>query len=237
MAKQTKRIQPTIPGDSITEREILLDTTVSQIVNWDKAGDRLVFDYEKLRLLPDEVVQELHHENKTAYIVAKSVNDTVRRHEAERAAGERGPIGSTVEVIAPLGGSATGRLRLKQKDPKFHYCFKRTDEINDCLDEGYQIVNGDDPVKSPGARGPSGTRRISHHGEDELILLKIPESRYQGHLQAVSQISQGAGKRVREESRERMEKEAKDNGVTLPTFDNTREVQGTLAVDTEEGVK
>ncbi len=196
---------------NIEKKVISLDTSPESIAKWDLEGIIFEFDFEEFLDLSDEMVAALGHINKRNYFVAKTIADKLKEQEKEREEGERGPVGE-LEVVGAkkdklefnlIGGTATAKTQVTGGRKETHYCLKLPEQLSESLDAGYSFVDSSDPVKTPGMTKVAGTRRISSHGEDELILMKIPEKRYQEHIHAVSELSKGA----REESRDGFKKE------------------------------
>jgi hypothetical protein len=181
-------------------KEISLDNTVEDVVKWNKEGYRLRFNHERFLELPEETVRELFHENARDYFFSlglwKKVEDQKKRGV------RRDPKDPKIEI---LGGSASGRVQFKNKQPGMHYTAKRPDEIYEALDAGYVVCDSTDPVIF-GDRGAGGVKAIhGRKGEKELIALKISEDRYQAHLRAVGEESrrriQGEGEAFKKEGR------------------------------------
>ena len=182
------------------KKVISLDTSPQSIAKWDLDGIIFEFDFEKFLDLSDEMVAALGHINKRNYFVAKTIADKLKEQEKEREEGIRGPAGE-LEVVGAgkdklkfnlIGGTATSKTQVSGGRKNTHYCLKPPEQLSEALDAGYSFVDSSDPVKTPGMTKVAGTRRISSHGEDELILMKIPEERYQEHIHAVSELSKGA---------------------------------------------
>jgi hypothetical protein len=165
-------------------REITLDNSFEDVVRWNKEGYRLRFSYEKFLELSDEVEKELFRENAQDYFFAKGLWKQV---EDQKKRGVRPEPGSP--KIEILGGSASGRVAFKNKQPGMHYSAKRPDEIYEALEAGYQPCDSSDPVRF-GDSGAGGIKAIHNRkGEKELIAVKISEERFQNHLKAVGEES------------------------------------------------
>ncbi len=184
---------------------VSLDTAPQDVAEWDEKGVIFEYDFEKFLFLDDENVNGLGHINKRNYFVAKSIAEKLVEQEQERREGTRRPkgepeIGSSKDKIKLnlIGGSATGRTKVTGGRENTHYCLKPPESLAESLDAGYSFVDNSDPVKTPGMTKVGGSRRISSHGEDELILMKIPEETYQKHIHAVSELSRGKRETVRD---------------------------------------
>lgn len=175
-----------------------VDTPVQTLLQWDKDGVRLQWDFERFPELEDEVLKKLSNFNATGYSMSKGVADKLKRQEEERKEGHRRPKGEpAIESVGSdrsldiIGGSAVGRTRVSGGRKDTHYCLKRTDELEESIDAGYDFVDSSDPVKTPGMTKVGGTRRIARHGEPEMFLMKIPKERYERHNEAMADIGYG----------------------------------------------
>jgi len=189
-----KKIDRPISADT---RIIDLDTPVQKLLEWDKAGARFQWDFERFPYLTGETLTRLGKFNRDGYSIAKGIADKLKEQQKEREEGLRRTEGPRIESprdkleLDILGGSASGKTRVEGGLPGTHYCSKRPDEIDECLDAGYVFVGEDDPVKTPGMSRVGNTRRIARHGEPESFLMKVPEEKYQKHIHAVADMGKG----------------------------------------------
>lgn len=182
---------------SAEKRVIDIDTDLKKVLDWDNKGYAFQYDFDRFQKFDDEVIKKLSHKNREGYFIAQGVARKLEEQEEERKSGFRrtegpkiGSVGDKLELNL-IGGSATGRTTVKDGRKDTHYCLKRAGELGEAVEAGYDFVDSSDPVKTPGMAQVAGSRRISSHGEDELVLMKIPEEKYQKHIHAVSDISSG----------------------------------------------
>lgn len=190
---------------NIEKKVISLDTDPQDVAGWDEEGVIFEYDFDSFLFLDDEKTKGLGHINKRNYFVAKSIAEKLLEQEEERREGTRRPKGEPEISSVPdkvelnlIGGSATGRTKITGGRKDTHYCLKPPESLAECLDSGYSFVDSSDPVKTPGMTKVGGSRRISSHGEDELILMKIHEETFDKHIHAVSDLSKGKRESVRD---------------------------------------
>ena len=88
--------------------------------------------------------------------------------------------------------SATNRLRVENKNPRFHYAWKRQDELQQVIYEGGRICT-DPKVKTFGSFDEHGeaigekdsTHYVKANGEIELVLTETPIEIYQANRDAI----------------------------------------------------
>ena len=88
--------------------------------------------------------------------------------------------------------SATNRLRVENKNPRFHYAWKRQDELQQVIYEGGRICT-DPKVKTFGSFDEHGeavgeknsTHYVKANGEIELVLTETPIEVYQANRDAI----------------------------------------------------
>ena len=150
---------------------ITVDTEPKDVVELDQKGFLLIFDHEveRFRELPDEVVQELGYENRVNYGVARGVFLALKKD------GDRPFHG--IEILPPMAASAGRRLEVTGLGPGMHACWKRPDELVQAGMLGYKIVQGGG-VQTFAQKG-DGTHRVGAFGKDELILMEIPQEKFE----------------------------------------------------------
>jgi hypothetical protein len=202
-----------ISRDSINDKitEISLDNTVEEVLKWNEDGVRLRFDYKRFLLLPEDAERALYKENAQDYGFAKGLWKEIERQKKEGS--RKDPDDPRIEV---LGGSASGRMAIRNKDPNMHYSPQRAEDVYGLLSQGYQVCDSSDPASF--GDGAAGGVKCTHKrdGSKELVLLKIPKERYQRHLKAVGEESRA---RVRA-PRDSFKVEGKKQGIK--TSDDTR---------------
>lgn len=151
-----------------------------EVMELDGQGAELLFDPDDFRVLDDDGVNALRFVNARNYFMNFELFQAVKRNKA------RGKL-PDVQVLRSLSGNALDTLSLDKKDPRWHYCYKRPDEVDSCVNSfGYSVVSEDkkvDPVV--------GNRKVNSDkpGVPELVLLKIPTERFNEHLMAVGEES------------------------------------------------
>lgn len=144
-------------------------TTLKAIEEADKKGDALLFDLERFKVLPKEFIQKLSIENVMAYGVSKEA------HRKRTESLDDPPL--PAYAITPTFASARKQLKVDNLDPKFHYCFKRPDEIGQCLAIGYVFVYN---TEVNGFNyDASGRIIVGVIGHVELYLMKTPVENYE----------------------------------------------------------
>jgi len=167
MAKKQKKIHITV------------DKSKEDVLKLDKAGYELTFD-ESLGKFPkydDEFIKELSFANQRNYFVSQGLYLGAKRVAEEK------PSGIEVTPVAPRQGMATSRLEVYNKSPKFHYAWRRPDELRQAQMEGYSIVG--DEVESFASSGSKGHHEVSAFGQTELVLMKIPQETFKARQRAV----------------------------------------------------
>jgi len=162
------------PGGNI---KITLDTQVSDLVDYDKSGTKLFFDSTPGRflVLPDDTLKSLSKDNQVAYLMAKVSNIEEMKSKAS-------PPTPNFKVRS---GFATATRRLKVDIPpellaKFHFCWKRPEELQDARGIGYEVVPKG-MVETFGNKGADADRAahvVGKEGAEELVLMYIPIEDY-----------------------------------------------------------
>ena len=190
----------------MSNKVVGVDTPDQTILKWDKEGARIYWDFENFKVLPDGFLSQLSSLNRGGYLIAKQAADHMAKQEAERETGHRArgrrPVSSPEDRLdnSMIGGNAALRTAVLGGRPNTHYCLQRIEDVEACKDIGYDIVDGSDPVRTPGMTKVGGSRRISRNGKDEMILMKVPKERYDRHLQGIYDESTSVGARKRDES-------------------------------------
>lgn len=182
-----------------------VDNSFEDVIEYLNDGADVYFDDAKGRLiqLTPEEVKELPYNVKGRYRMARSISSDSLRFE--------NPDGFREQRLKanPRYASATNRLKIENGNPAMHYAYLRSDEIGQALGNGYQVVDGNDVVETFG-ENTDGTRTVSSGGVDELILMKIPEDDFQGHLKAVEDVSKKRKSAIEKTTLNEM---AKDGGI------------------------
>lgn len=167
-----------------------LDMSGEDVIHLDEEGYLLSFDPDPGQFveLGEETVRGLSFENRVAYGVAQALWKKLSKEQA-------GPRSSGIEVLPPMAASATRRLEVSGRDDaRWHYCWKRPDELHSAGLEGYTMA-GDEVDTFAGKVGTTHT--IGAFGRPECYLMRIPKEKFEA-------IERAAG----EESRRRIDAQA-----------------------------
>lgn len=160
--------------------ETSVETSISEVLECVKEGRDVVFYPESLVRIPGEVLLEL------PYKVAKEYE------AAKEEAGKQAKI----EVLGILGNNARNRLKLRARRG-WHQTWKRPDELDEALDNGYVVVREANKNEAPG-KETGEIKKIGNGEKVELIALEINQERYDNHLKAVRDRSVRAYKANKE---------------------------------------
>jgi len=151
---------------------ITLDTSPEDVVELDSKGFELFFEHDvgRFKELPEETVRELGYENRVSYGIARGVWLALKKEEVN------GPTPG-LQILPPKAASAGRRLEIMGQKTGTHYCWKRPDELVQAGMNGYKIVQGDG-VQTFAERG-DGTHRVGAFGQDELVLMQIPQEKFE----------------------------------------------------------
>lgn len=177
-ASSTKKEPPKRSKVSIT-----VDTSPSDVLRLDSEGYQLLFSAEPGSLpdLTEDQTRELSYDNRVSYGIAMALSK-----EAEKRKDQPKPLVDSIK--APLAASAGRRLEVIGAPEGWHYCWKRPDELHEAGLAGYTYAG--DEVQTYATRVGS-THRVSALGQDELILMKIPQEQFE-------KIEREAGERSRQ---------------------------------------
>jgi hypothetical protein len=172
--------------------EITLDNTWEEVVSCDKEGKKLLFNDAVGRFfeLSPIQVRELSHDNRQRYFLAEGAAK-FNKHEARIA-----PIADI--AVSGRFASPAARLEVTNKTPGRHYTWKRTDEVANYKRDGYEVATEDGLGTADSV--PSGVRKVTAHGEDELVLMSIPQeledARVRAKLERNRRLEQGQEKEL-----------------------------------------
>lgn len=196
------------PEEKIEKKEIEESVNINEkvkdadIVKADKAGLKLIFNPERFRVLPEKVLKQLSYKNVMAYTVVREA--WKRINEAEESMSNP-PF--PAYAITPEYASATAQLAIHGGDKKkWHYCWKRPDEVGGCLAVGY-VYADDKEIRAFNRDKKTSAPIVGVAGNVELILLKIPVAKYK----ALQRIHQDESRRldgaVKENAKEAMRRQ------------------------------
>lgn len=180
--KSTKK-EPKV-GEDKGKVVVSVDNVVKDVLKWDIEGKEIYFEdeVEKFLELPEDIVKELSLITRQRYKIAKSAyNDAVKEKE-------RG--GSGIEYLSKIKvsgrfASATQKLKVYDQKKGWHQCYKRPDEANMALSEGYRLAKDVKTFNSD----VGSVHYVGTHGEPELILFEIPEEEFQKRLKKAGDLS------------------------------------------------
>lgn len=167
-----------VKGKGIDGKHIVtLDTSIKDVLKWDLEGKDVYFDDEdeKFLFIPEDIVKELSLITKQRYKLAKRVYDDAKKDKEK--------YGDGLEYLSKIKvsgryASATQKLKVHQQKKGFHVCYKRPDEVQSCLADGYRIAKDVKTFNSD----VGSVHYVGSHGEPELILMEIPEEEFQKRL-------------------------------------------------------
>jgi hypothetical protein len=179
--------------------DITIDTSPEDVVQYDNERKNLIFSGEpgKFLELPDEVIDQLSSRSKQAYFSAYGLHEWYLKNAAEDRVSDR-------IKVSPRLATATAQLEVTNKDPRMHYCWKRTDEKYISERDGYRVAS-DPALKTFRQDADTTVRTVGSDGETELILMKIPKEDFEAQQRAISEKSrrriEGADNQAKEEIR------------------------------------
>jgi hypothetical protein len=145
-------------------------TPLFEILTADKEGKLLVFDYDNFRTLAEDVWKDLSAQNVKSYMITQS---------AVKKSGEsldNPPI--EMFKINPERATATAQIKVEGRDPKFHYAYRRPDELAQVRAEGGVVVKDKDIIAF---NKQGSTPIVGLLGKPELVLVKTPVEIYESN--------------------------------------------------------
>ncbi len=188
------------------KRVVTLDNSFETIIEWDKNGDTVLFDTKSFKRLSDAEVVQLTKRTAERYHLSREL------FEAEQEAAALG-VRELPEFSTELG-SATERLRIANQDPSMKYKHVRTDKVEQRLAEGWVFVK-DGPERTLN-KTAGGLHTIGSKGNEELVLMKMPKSRWE-----LLQKAKHERQRRMEEAADNEGKEALEE-AGIPAFGNEK---------------
>lgn len=150
--------------------KISIDNTPQEVVQWDTEGKELYFSDQRDEFLelPPEVAENLGFYNKMRYFTARNIVQ-----------GSLDLSGADGRQFKPQPGRATAaqQMSVYGKDPRFHYCWKRPDELWQARREGYVIAS--DPTLDTFYGDAGNSHTVGLQGQEEMVLTKIPKETYE----------------------------------------------------------
>lgn len=162
--------------------EVTVDMEPGKVLELDSEGKDLQFDFEDRFLeLDSEQVRELSYENRRRYVLTKEAHRAYVKQQEDPTRGRLKVKGPTREIKL-LGGNAKNRLDAinNHVGKGKHGSWKRPDEFDSALDEGYR------PVRVKGGDGKEKILKIVEKGEAELIAMEIDQKAVDDHVRSMS---------------------------------------------------
>ncbi len=158
---------------------VLLDTSVSDIIQWDKDGMQLVFDQKSFLQLPEGILQKLKKHNRDAYLVARQ--NAVNLGKA--------PTRKARKLLDPFTNAILERLNVRKNRyfnekhrKEYHQTFVDVVFVDRFKAMGYQ------PVRDP--KRKDIIVYLMQGDVEEAMLMEVPWFDYEAHLHAMSEKSQ-----------------------------------------------
>lgn len=184
---------------------ITVDMDEQTVVELSEGNDEIVFadDKDSFLQLSSEAIKKLKASDREKYFLAFG-----RYQYAVEEALDAATEIAGLKVSGRLA-SASSRLEVSGKDPKFHYCWKRPDELRQSGYEGYQVAKGPN-LRSFGG-GPGTVHRVGALGEDELVLMQKPIEQAQSDMLAPAVKSKNRVKQFDKAAKESIGRHAFDD--------------------------
>jgi len=145
--------------------KVSVDNSPDEVVELNNQGVELYFDDTKDRFLelPPHIAEDLGFYNKQRYFTARNIVQ-----------GEL-DLSKNAKGYRPQPGQATAaeQMTVYGKDSRYHYCWKRPDELRQAERNGYRVANDPNLDTFYGDVGSSHT--VGEKGQEELVLMKLPK--------------------------------------------------------------
>ncbi len=172
---------------------VSLDTSVSDIIQWDTDGMQLIFDQKSFLQLPEGIVQQLKKHNRDAYYVARQ--NAVNLDKA--------PTRKPRKMIDPFTNAILQRLNVRKnryyndKDRReYHQTFVDVVFVDTFKTMGYRPVR--DPIRK------AKIIYLMQGDKEEAMLMEVSWHDYEAHLHAMSEKSQERYKANKENIRDKI---------------------------------
>lgn len=146
------------------------DTSFEVVVESDKNGAQLVWDPKDFRSLQPEELKQLSKLNRDRYEVFRELaEEEQKRSDVDEAVMDSFTVGD-------VAATATERLRLHETRDGYVARWERPDMVEVRKSQGWKMA-------TKGYRshrgGGSGIHRIGSKGQEELVLMEIPEKEHE----------------------------------------------------------
>ena len=170
-----------------------VDSTVEEVLDYDKKGFLIDFDVDNFLELSEEDTRQLSHANARNYFVAEG---TVKERERVPERNPRKMYKEDWEAFlrSPLEGRTRERMQIRERRG-WHQCWKSPAERSAALDVGYKLVRK--PTKEQKEKGykpgeeKGETLILGAREEPELFAMEVRQELYEQHLLAMSYQSTG----------------------------------------------
>lgn len=196
------------------KRLVEMDTPLEMVLEWDKAGDLLVWDPDKFQTLPASELAQLSKTNRDRYTVIRDVAAEVQK---------RSDVDETVARSFNVGekaANASDRLRLRKTREGFVQRWERPAMVEDREAQGWQMARkGNTSFRGDG----SDIHRIGAKGQEELVLIEISEKDHQRLKQNKRQRRERAFQGIEAEARRNLQRLGQQAGAdgSVVVDDNT----------------
>lgn len=184
---------------------VTFDNSIEEVVELNKdRGKRLIFDHTEFLELPEEIVEELSHENARNYFISLGI---VKQKELQRKRRDREK--EKVTLTDPLKDVDDSKMAIRKRRG-WHQAWKRDDEFPYYEQIGYRVVR--EPTEEQIKEGyevgyeKGEIKTIGYKDKAELIAMECPQELFDKHREYVETMSKGSKKRRKEEAREKIER-------------------------------
>ena len=196
----------TIKKEKMPKRVVIsIDKTFEDVIQYQHEGYSIFFaDGEgELLVLNAEQRKKLNTFNAEKYRIAEAIANKSL---------DLSSIKTSHMKFKPKAtyASATNRLRIENGRPGMHYAWKRQDELQQCMYEGFKICQ-DPLVKTFGMFDEHGsslegsTHYVQANGEIELVLMEIPQERADARRKEIEDLSKKRNAAVDKAIKEELE--------------------------------
>jgi len=175
------------------DRDITIDTSIGDMIEWGENGDKLVFNTEpdKFKVLAAGDLDRLNAYNQGVYSVMRGLYESAKRVEANpptpglRITSRYISPGNKLAVMYPPGF----------KD-KFHPAWLRCEEERQNIANGYTVVTDDDVITNTPHVGGGTSKLVGDSQYKEYVLMKLPKEEWDRRQAIIGENSQSRIERV-----------------------------------------
>lgn len=168
------------------DKMITLDTSMEKVIDWDRNGDRLVFDTTpgRFKALSAEELDQLSSWTKNLYHVMKGQADSEQR-------AAEAPSTPGLEISGRFI-SPGQKLAVNYPEPflkEWHPAWLRCDEHRGNIGKGYTTVTDEDVETATPNVGGGTTKLVGDSVYKEYELMKLPLKEYERRRDETAAIS------------------------------------------------